>query len=147
MDTDIIQIQISCQESLFWTAAKPGHSVIVKWNQRIIITGVHNISLPEGGHAVDTGNLVCHLPRLVQSGQKHTGENGDDRHDDEELYEGENPYFHPRRKGKERSGKPRSPILPETDFSCIALLPFLLPSQDKSCKSPDHVIILFLNPL
>ena len=65
----------------------------------------------------------------------------------EELYEGENPYFHSQRKGKERSGKPRSPILPETDFSCIALLPFFLPSQDKSCKSPDHVIILFLNPL
>ena len=35
------------------------------------------------------------VARFLQCGQQHAGEDRDDRNHDEELYKGENSYFHP----------------------------------------------------
>ena len=59
---------------------------------RIGIQGMPGADLFQVAEAVDR---LSPLTRLVQRGQQHRSENGDDRDDDQQFNQGESTLFHP----------------------------------------------------
>ena len=57
-----------------------------------------NFRVADTAEIAGTLNGFCLVPCRIQSRQEHPRQNRDDRYDDEELYEGKNFHFYPRRK-------------------------------------------------
>ena len=62
---------------------------------------------------VDAAGGSCLFSRLAERRQKHPCQNRDDCNHDEELYQGENPYFHPAKeeyRTENREGRSRKTL-------------------------------------